>query len=57
MGRNETPSSAGINFGSFVVPIHINPSTRNTNDKTISVLFADNTSIRFTIPTKKIISN
>jgi len=57
VGRNEARISAGIRFGSTYVPFDVNDATRTTSDKTITVLFADNTSILITIPTKKRTAN
>jgi hypothetical protein len=52
MGRHKTLSSTGINFGPIVVPFYINDLPKAINNKPISVLFADDTSMLITCPNK-----
>jgi len=52
MGRNEAWRAAGINFGPIVVPSFHKRFTQNYNDKTIPILFADDTSILVTSSNK-----
>jgi len=52
MGRNKTWSSAGINFGPIVFPFYINDLPKAINNKSIPILFADDTSILITSPNK-----
>ena len=52
MGRNNTWNSAGINFWPIVVPFFISDLPKAINDKSIAVLFVDDTSILITSPNK-----
>jgi len=52
MGRNIAWSSTGIDFRPIVLLFYINDLPRTINDKSIPILFLDNTSILVTGPNK-----